>query len=116
MKDGLWRVGVKPDKVSTDINGRVLANYRSAYSFGYTAASDVIKGRIDNAVFKGKIVLVASCHIRPEGSRSANQPGVEKNANVVENILANSFLKKSPGCRACCYTPDRRIVGTSPSG
>lgn len=96
--------GVKlSDKViSTDINGRVLVNYRPPNnSFGYTAASDVIKGRIDNAVFKGKIVLLGTSALATYDQKvtpvSANQPGVEKNANVVENILANSFLRKSPG-------------------
>jgi len=87
--------------IPTDIYGRVLINYLGkADSFNYTAASDVITGRTDAGFFAGKIVLVGTSAIGTFDQKvtplSGNMPGVEKNANVVRNILMNNFLLPSP--------------------
>jgi adenylate cyclase len=88
--------------VSTDLSGRVGINYRGKeHSFEYTSASDVIKGRIAPVSFRNKIVLVGTSALATYDQKvtpfSANMPGVEKNANVVNNILLNNFIGKSPG-------------------
>ena len=88
--------------ISTDLHGRVLINYRGKErSFDYLSASDVIAGRIAPEHFAGKIVLIGTSALATYDQKvtpfSANMPGVEKNASVVENILRNNFIRKSPG-------------------
>jgi adenylate cyclase len=88
--------------IKTDLNGRVLINYAGeAYDFPFVSASDVIKGRTETIKFKDKIVLIGTSALATFDQKvsplSGNMPGVEKNANVVENILLNNFIKKSPG-------------------
>lgn len=88
--------------ISTDLHGRVLINYRGKdYSFPYVSATDVIKGGIPAEFFRDKIVLIGTSALGTHDQKvtplSANMPGVEKNANVVENILLNNFFRKSPG-------------------
>lgn len=90
------------DFINTDISGRVIINYRGKErSYNYKSASDVINGKISSDVFHGKIVLVGTSALATYDQKvtplSGNMPGVEKNANVIENILLNNFIKKSPG-------------------
>jgi len=88
--------------IKTDLNGRVVVNYiGKEYSFPFESASDVIKGKTAPGKFKDKIVLIGTSALATYDMKatplSGNMPGVEKNANVVENILLNNFIKKSPG-------------------
>jgi adenylate cyclase len=88
--------------IETDLHGRVLINYiGEAHGFPFVSASDVIKGRTEPGKFKDKIVLIGTSALATFDQKvsplSANMPGVEKNATVVENILLNNFIKKSPG-------------------
>ncbi len=87
--------------IPTDISGRVLINYLGkAGSFNYVAASDVINDRIHADFFKDKIILIGASAIATFDQKitplSGNMPGVEKNANVVRNILKGNFLRPSP--------------------
>lgn len=88
--------------ITTDLHGRVVINYRGKeHSFPYISASDVIKGRVPAGVLKDKIILVGTSALATYDQKvtpfSANMPGVEKNANVAEDILHNNFIRKSPG-------------------
>ena len=90
------------DFIDTDISGRVIINYRGKeHSYDYKSASDVINGKIPSDVFRGEIVLVGTSALATYDQKvtplSGNMPGVEKNANVIENIMLNNFVKKSPG-------------------
>lgn len=87
--------------IPTDLSGRILINYRGKEgSFRYVSASDVIKGKAVG-LFKNKIILIGTSALGTYDQKvtplSANMPGVEKNANVVDNILRDDFLRKSPG-------------------
>jgi adenylate cyclase len=87
--------------IPTDLSGRVLINYIGGeQSFNYVSASDVITGRVVPQVFSGKIVLVGTSALATHDQKvtpfSVDMPGVEKNANVVWNILRNDFLRQSP--------------------
>lgn len=95
-------VGLGNAFIATDLYGRVVINYRGKErSFSYISASDVVKGRTASESLKNKIVLVGTSALATYDQKvtpfSANMPGVEKNANVVENILLNNFIRKSPG-------------------
>ncbi|MBI5182438.1 MAG: adenylate/guanylate cyclase domain-containing protein, partial [Nitrospirae bacterium] len=88
--------------IYTDLRGMTLINYRSRNNpFQALSASDVIKGKAAKGIFKDKIVLIGASALGTYDQKitpiSADMPGVEKNANVVENILLNNFNRKSPG-------------------
>ena len=95
-------IGLGSAFISTDLYGRAVINYRGKErSFPYISASDVLKDRAPSDVLKDKIVLVGTSALATYDQKvtpfSGNMPGVEKNANVVNNILLNNFIKKSPG-------------------
>lgn len=88
--------------IKTDISGRVIINYRGKEkTFQHISASDLLAGRVAPAVFTDRIVLVGTSALATFDQKvtpfSANFPGVEKNANVIHNILTNDFIVKSPG-------------------
>lgn len=94
--------GVRLDGVviPTDQKARMLINYvGKERSFQYVSATDVIHDRVAQDAFAGKVVLVGTAALGTYDQKttpfSANFPGVEKNATVVENIIARQFLAQS---------------------
>ncbi len=86
--------------IPTYIDGSAIINYRGKeHSFDYVSASDVIRERVAPATFRNKIILVGTSALATYDQKvtplSANMPGVEKNANVVRNILSNNFIRRS---------------------
>jgi adenylate cyclase len=87
--------------IPTDRFGRLHINYiGKERSIIYKSAADVLSGRIPNRVFRDKIVFIGTSAMATYDIKvtpfSANMPGVEKNATVVDNILKGNFMKKSP--------------------
>ncbi|OGW37967.1 MAG: hypothetical protein A2Y97_05525 [Nitrospirae bacterium RBG_13_39_12] len=103
MKDmvlyGGSRIKLGDIYIDTDISGRVLVNYIG--NFVYKSASDIINGNTSAIIFKDKIVLIGTSALGTHDQKvtplSANMPGIEKNANVVENIFLHNFIRKSHG-------------------
>ncbi len=109
--------GIPPDKMSvnggtsvqlgnrsieTDLSQRVLINYLGReQTYPYYSAADVLRKRLPENIFAGKIVLLGTSAISTYDMKitpfSANYPGVEKNATAIQNILENSFIRRSPG-------------------
>jgi adenylate cyclase len=89
--------------IHTDLSLRVLLNYLGPEgTFQYVSAADVLAGRVDPSVlFRGKAVFIGTSAVATYDQKvtplSANMPGVEKNATVVDNILRQRFIKRSPG-------------------
>jgi adenylate cyclase len=88
--------------IATDLSGRVLVNYLGREkSFPHISAADLLKGRVSPDILRGRIVLLGTSALATFDQKvtpfSANFSGVEKNANVVHNILTNGFIQKSPG-------------------
>jgi len=88
--------------IPTDLSNRVLINYYGAErSFPYVSAADLMSGRVKANILAGKVVLIGTSALATYDQKispfSADMPGVEKNATVVENILSNRFMSKSPG-------------------
>lgn len=88
--------------IPTDLSGRVFINYRGKeQGFQSISASDVIKGRTPSGFFRNRVVLIGTSALGTYDQKvtptSANTTGAEINANVVENILLNDFIRKSPG-------------------
>jgi len=83
--------------VPTDQKLRMLINYAGRdLRFPWVSATDVIHHRIPSDLFRGKAVLVGTAALGTYDQLStpfsANFPGVEKNATVIENILHQRFL------------------------
>lgn len=88
--------------IKTDISGRVIINYRGKEkSFLHIPAVDLLNGKVSPQILRDRIILVGTSALATFDQKvtpfSANFPGVEKNANVVHNILNNDFITKSPG-------------------
>ncbi len=86
--------------IPIDQRARMLINYAGPErSFPYVSATDVIHKRVPPEIFKGKAVLVGGTALGTYDQKatplSANFPGVEKNATVVENIVHRQFLRRS---------------------
>jgi len=83
--------------VPTDQKLRMLINYAGReLRFPWVSATDVIHNRVPSDLFQGKAVLVGTAALGTYDQLntpfSANFPGVEKNATVIENILHQRFL------------------------
>ncbi len=90
-------VQVGPTVVPTDQKLRMLINYAGRdLRFPWVSATDVIHHRVPSDLFRGKAVLVGTAALGTYDQLStpfsANFPGVEKNATVIENILHQRFL------------------------
>jgi len=88
--------------IKTDLSGRVIINYRGKeQSFPFISAADLLQHRVASASLRDRIVLVGTSAMATFDQKvtplSANFTGVEKNATVVQNILENDFIVKSPG-------------------
>jgi adenylate cyclase len=97
---GVAGVSIGPVQIPVDEAGRLLVNFRGpAYTFPYYSASDIIAHRVPAQALAGKIVLVGATALglgdrwsTPVGS---NFPGVEINANAVDNILTGDFVRRN---------------------
>ena len=93
-------VHLSETRVPADQKARMLINYVGRErSFQYVSATDVIHKRVPSGTFKDKAVIVGTAALGTYDQKttpfSANFPGIEKNATVVENIMHRQFLEKS---------------------
>ena len=97
---GIKRVSVRPYKISSDPNGIFWIRYKKTKKNQYISASSVFDGKFDESIFKDKYVLIGAS---AQGLFDLVKtplgviiPGVEVHANVIENILDNSYLTRNP--------------------
>ena len=87
-------------KVHTDELGRVYVNYHGpSYTYPHYSMADVIEQKVKPETFNGKIVLIGATatgigDLRTTPFGSHDYPGVEIHANVIDDILNHSFLKR----------------------
>ncbi|HZS11463.1 MAG TPA: adenylate/guanylate cyclase domain-containing protein, partial [Nitrospirales bacterium] len=86
--------------IPTDQKARMLIDYAGPErTFTYISAGDVLRGRVTPETFAGKAVLVGTAALGTYDQKatpfSANFPGVEKNATVVENIVHGRFFTRT---------------------
>ncbi|MBI4400932.1 MAG: adenylate/guanylate cyclase domain-containing protein [Nitrospirae bacterium] len=86
--------------VPADQKARMLINYAGRErTFQYVSATDVLHNRVPAGTFTGKAVIVGTAALGTYDQKttpfSANFPGFEKNATVIENIIHRQFLEKS---------------------
>jgi adenylate cyclase len=85
--------------IPTDQKARLLINYLGPERhFRYVSATDVLQQRVPPGTFRDKIVIVGTAALGTYDQKatpfSANVPGIEKNATVVDNILRGAFVRK----------------------
>jgi adenylate cyclase len=91
-------------RIPTDERGRMLINYVGREgTYPFFSATDVLHRRIPPGRFRDKIILIGATAIGTYDLKvtplSANMPGVEKNATVVDNILRQRFLHRTDTMR-----------------
>ena len=93
---GVAAVTVAGVSIQTDHNALLYIRFGPHDEKRFVSAADVIAGRVDPARFKGHVVLVGPSaagllDIRPT-PLAAGMPGVEVQAQLLENVLAGSYL------------------------
>ena len=97
---GITRISSRPHRISSDPNGIIWIRYKKSLKNQYISASSVFDGKFDNKLFKDKYVLIGAS---AQGlfdlvkiPLGVTIPGVEVHANVIENILDQSYLIRNP--------------------
>ena len=95
LGEGVW---LGPTLFETDHRLRVMIDYAGRErEFPWVSATDVLHDRIAPERFRGKAVLVGTAALGTYDQLStpfsANYPGVEKNATVVENLIRGNALR-----------------------
>jgi len=85
-------------RVRPDSTGHMQINYHGPRgSYAYRSIADVVAGKFSSGTFRDKIVLVGASATGIGDQRTPpyggiNYPGVEVHANVIDNLLNQSFL------------------------
>ncbi len=97
---GITRISSRPHRITSDPNGIIWIRYKSPQKNQYISASSVFDGKFDESKFKNKYVLIGAS---AQGlfdlvkiPLGVTIPGVEVHANVIENILDQSYLIRNP--------------------
>ena len=97
---GIKKLSLRPLKISTDPNGLFLIRYKQPQKDQYISASSVYDKKFEEDFFKDKYVLIGASaqglFDRVKTPLGVTMPGVEVHANVIENILDNSYLIRNP--------------------
>ena len=98
---GISRISSRPHKIISDPNGIIWVRYKKSQKSQYISASTVFDGKFDQSKFENKYVLIGASAQglfdlvkTPLGGSTI--PGVEVHANVIENILDQSYLIRNP--------------------
>ena len=97
---GITRISSRPHRITSDPNGIIWIRYKNPQKNQYISASSVFDGKFDESKFKNKYVLIGAS---AQGlfdlvkiPLGVTIPGVEVHANVIENILDQSYLIRNP--------------------
>ena len=97
---GITRISSRPHKISSDPNGIIWIRYKKSQKSQYISASSVFDGKFDESRFKNKYVLIGASaqglFDLVKTPLGVTIPGVEVHANVIENILDQSYLTRNP--------------------
>tara|TARA_B100001248_G_scaffold260300_1_gene248134 strand:+ start:268 stop:2322 length:2055 start_codon:yes stop_codon:yes gene_type:complete len=97
---GIQRVSARPHKIKTDPNGIIWIKYKKSSKSQYISASEVYDGNFERNLFNNKYVLIGASaqglFDLVKTPLGLTVPGVEVHANVIENILDQSYLIRNP--------------------
>lgn len=97
---GIKRISARPYKIDSDPNGIIWIKYKRSDKKQYISAGDVYDGKFQSDFFKDKYVLIGASaqglFDLVKTPLGVTIPGVEVHANVIENILDQSYLIRNP--------------------
>ncbi len=97
---GIQRISARPHKVDSDPNGIIWIKYKKSNKDQFISAGDVYDGKFRSDFFKDKYVLIGASaqglFDLVKTPLGVTIPGVEVHANVIENILDQSYLVRNP--------------------
>ena len=97
---GIQRISARPYKIESDPNGIIWIKYKKSHKEQYISAGDVYDGNFDKSFFENKYVLIGASaqglFDLVKTPLGVTIPGVEVHANVIENILDQSYLIRNP--------------------
>ena len=97
---GIKRISARPYKVDSDPNGIIWIKYKRSNKNQYISAGDVYDGKFQSDFFQDKYVLIGASaqglFDLVKTPLGVTIPGVEVHANVIENILDQSYLIRNP--------------------
>jgi adenylate cyclase len=99
--DGAYKIVLDDIEIPTNSKGEMLINYRGGVkTFPYYSFFDVLKNTVPREKLENKIAIIGTVafgtydlRVTPMGS---DFPGMEINANVIDNILNEKFLSVPP--------------------
>jgi len=97
---GIQRISARPYKINSDPNGIIWIKYKKSNKNQYISAGDVYDGKFQSDFFTDKYVLIGASaqglFDLVKTPLGITIPGVEVHANVIENILDQSYLIRNP--------------------
>ena len=97
---GITRISSRPHKIYSDPNGIIWIRYKNSLKSQYISASSVFDGKFDESIFEKKYVLIGASaqglFDLVKNPLGVTIPGVEVHANIIENILDQSYLIRNP--------------------
>ncbi len=97
---GIQRISARPHKINSDPNGIIWIKYKKSDKNQYISAGDVYDGKFQSDFFTDKYVLIGASaqglFDLVKTPLGITIPGVEVHANVIENILDQSYLIRNP--------------------
>ncbi len=100
-EDGAYKIVLGDIDIPTNSRGELLINYRGGVrTFPHYSFYDVLKNRVPGESLENKIAIIGTVavgtydlRVTPMGS---DFPGMEVNANIIDNILNRDFLFVPP--------------------
>ena len=97
---GIQRISARPYKINSDPNGIIWIKYKKSNKNQFISAADVYDGKFQSNFFTDKYVLIGASaqglFDLVKTPLGITVPGVEVHANVIENILDQSYLIRNP--------------------
>ena len=97
---GIKRISARPYKIESDPNGIIWKKYKKSQKKQFISAGDVYDGKFEKNFFENKYVLIGASaqglFDLVKTPLGVTIPGVEVHANVIENILDQSYLIRNP--------------------
>jgi adenylate cyclase len=120
---GIAAIKVAGVAIPTDRNGMLYIRFGPHDRARFVSAADVIAGRLPPERFRGRLVLVgtsaAGLHDLKSTPLSGSMPGVEIHAQLLENVLAGSYLVRpnyAPGIElTVCFLGGLLLIALVPA-
>jgi len=97
---GITRISARPHKIRSDPNGIIWIKYKKSIKEQFISASKVYEGEFKKDFFENKYVLIGASaqglFDLVKTPLGVTIPGVEVHANIIENILDQSYLLRNP--------------------